>query len=118
MSSPVRISDEEMAEVRRAAQLNQRSISAQVEYWVKLGRAAERSPGMTMSRVEAALRGLQPINEIELTEAEQDDLLMRVGEGPMSAETQAFYQSLLEDDLATGTDENGEWIGVRDWGAP
>lgn len=71
-----------------------------------------------MSRVEAALRGLQPLDEIELTEAEQDEFLMRVGEGPMSAETQALYQRLLEDDLATGTDENGEWVGIRDWGEP
>ena len=41
---------------RAAAKLHSRSIAGQVEHWVRIGRAIERSKSFSLDRVEAALR--------------------------------------------------------------
>lgn len=43
MSMPVKLSDELVLSARREAALTERSITAQIEYWAKLGRALERA---------------------------------------------------------------------------
>lgn len=43
MSMPVKLSDELVLSARREAALVERSITAQIEYWAKLGRALERA---------------------------------------------------------------------------
>jgi hypothetical protein len=107
MSNAVRISEAEMAELRRAAELNNRSVSGQAEYWMRLGRAAERNPTMTMSRIEAALRGLQPADPGDLDEGELDALLDGLADGPLTAQGQAFYDKVNADGLGVGIADDG-----------
>ena len=52
----VKISTPIVEHARAAAKLHSRSISGQVEHWVRIGRAIERSPGYDHARIEAALR--------------------------------------------------------------
>lgn len=51
MGQPVKLSDELVQDAREIGDVSQRSIAGQIEYWARLGRAAERS-----LRAEEALR--------------------------------------------------------------
>ena len=55
MGMPVKLSDDLVRAARRAASESRRSITAQVEYWASVGRAAERSMPRTV--VGALARG-------------------------------------------------------------
>lgn len=110
MSNAVRISDAEMTELRRAAELNNRSISGQAEYWMRLGRAAEQNPTMTMTRIEAALRGLQPVDPGELDDDEHDELLLSLAKAPLTPQGQAFYEKLAGDGLGVGIADDGTLV--------
>jgi hypothetical protein len=41
MSQPVKISDELIGNARRIAEIAERSIAGQIEFWAQLGRAIE-----------------------------------------------------------------------------
>jgi hypothetical protein len=110
MSNAVRISDAEMAALRRAAKLNNRSLSGQAEYWMRLGRAAEQNPTMTMSRIEAALRGLQPVDPGTLDDDEHAALLLGIARGPLTPQGQAFYDKMATDGLGVGMTEDGTLV--------
>ncbi len=107
MSNAVRISEAEMAELRRAAELNNRSVSGQAEYWMRLGRAAERNPTMTMSRIEAALRGLQPVDPGDLDDDEHDEFLLGLAKAPLTPQGEAFYEKMAADGLGVGIADDG-----------
>ncbi|MGE0315923.1 MAG: hypothetical protein AB7P21_30270 [Lautropia sp.] len=110
MNHAVRISEAEMVELRRAAELNNRSIAGQAEYWMRLGRAAERNPEMTMSRIEAALRGLAPVDPGALDDDEFDQLMTGIGKTPPSADARAFYQRMNEQGIGVGMDDDGNLV--------
>lgn len=59
----IKISDQVHDEVRRASNVMSRSINAQAEFWIKIGRLAERNPTLTFSE----------IIQIELDKAAADD---------------------------------------------
>jgi hypothetical protein len=107
MSNAVRISEAEMAELRRAAELNNRSVSGQAEYWMRLGRAAERTPTMTMSRIEAALRGLQPVDPGDLDDDEHDEFLLGLAKAPLTPQGEAVYEKMTADGLGVGIADDG-----------
>ncbi|GEK09546.1 hypothetical protein PPE03_17950 [Pseudoalteromonas peptidolytica] len=52
----VKISDELHDEVREASTVMSRSINAQAEFWIKVGRLAEENPTMTFIEIIAAER--------------------------------------------------------------
>ncbi|RRS08692.1 hypothetical protein EAG18_10885 [Pseudoalteromonas sp. J010] len=52
----VKISDELHDEVREASTVMSRSINAQAEFWMKVGRLAEENPTMTFIEIIAAER--------------------------------------------------------------
>ncbi|MBJ7551719.1 ParD-like family protein [Marinomonas ostreistagni] len=47
----IKISDDVHNDVRRASQVMSRSINAQAEFWIKIGRLAERNPTMSFSEI-------------------------------------------------------------------
>lgn len=54
---------------RAAAKLHSRSISGQVEHWVRIGRAIEQSKSYDLERIEAALRAEFPYDDLNADEA-------------------------------------------------
>jgi hypothetical protein len=63
MGQPVKLSDEIILDARRTAELTQRSIAGQIEFWAQLGRAIE--PLLEGSRAMALRRAgaLRPLSE-------------------------------------------------------
>src|SRR3546814_17268883 len=56
-TSSIRLSDTIVAQARRDADTFNRTISGQIEYWVRLDQAVESVPGFDMRRVRSALDG-------------------------------------------------------------
>src|SRR6058998_3303234 len=63
MSQPVKISDELIRDARLTAEIAERSIAGQIEFWAQLGRAIE--PLLEGTRVLALRRAgaIQPLSE-------------------------------------------------------
>ena len=102
MAHTIRISDEEMKILRDAAKIHSRSIAKQVEHWLRLGRAAERSDEYSFERVELALKAQLSIDE--LTGAEQEAYMKEfhkrmINFGP---EIEAAYAKLGDEARAVG----------------
>ncbi len=47
----IKISDEVHDEVRKSCHVMSRSINAQAEFWIKMGRLAELNPTLTFSEI-------------------------------------------------------------------
>jgi hypothetical protein len=58
----IKISDEVHDEVRKSCQVMSRSINAQAEFWIKMGRLAELNPTLTFSELI--------VNELESANAD------------------------------------------------
>lgn len=85
MSQAVKIPKTEMKKaLRDAARLSSRSISVPAEHGLRIGRAMERDPQVGRSRVEIALRGLEPVSLDSLAESEQDAGLPRWKPAPQA----------------------------------
>jgi hypothetical protein len=63
MSQPVKLSDALVLDARLAAEVQERSIAGQIEYWAKLGKAVEHL--LKVPQVQALRRNaeLQPLSE-------------------------------------------------------
>ena len=68
MAQSVKLADDVMAAVRKAAELHSRSVAGQLTHWVRLGRAIELSGAYDHARVTAALEGR--LDTVELREEE------------------------------------------------
>lgn len=68
MFSTIKISESAKQLAAQAAAVNSRSISAQIEHWMKIGRAIEQSPDFSYERVQKALSA--ELNQDELSEEE------------------------------------------------
>jgi len=67
-STAVKISSELVASARQESAVWSRSMTQQIEYWARLGRALERSPSVSLSRVQAALQAELPFDELNADE--------------------------------------------------
>jgi hypothetical protein len=67
-STAVKISSELVASARQVSAVWSRSMTQQIEYWARLGRALERSPSVSMSRVQTALQGQLEFDELNADE--------------------------------------------------
>ena len=65
MAHTIRISDEDMVVLRRESKVTCRTIAGQVAYWMKIGRAIEKSPNFDYSRVIKALEGIMLYDDLE-----------------------------------------------------
>lgn len=103
----VKLSTAILDDVRREAEIFNRSVSAQVEHWLLLGRAMENSPGASMDRVRAALAGQTTFEK--LTTLEQTAFLEQFG-AEFDAETKEAYAELGRRVGAVGRDEKGRLV--------
>jgi hypothetical protein len=110
MAHAVKISDTEYEAAREAAAVNSRSLSGQVEHWIRIGRAVERNPAIAYSRIEQALRGL--LAPSELSDEEQEEYLDRLGDkmGEVSSEEAAFWADRDRRGLGVGLDDAGKLV--------
>jgi hypothetical protein len=68
MSTVVRISDELANVDRHRSKVEQRSMTAQLEYWVKIGMAGEDNPNMTFALLKEIMIAR---SEIESSQGEE-----------------------------------------------
>ncbi|MDB5826226.1 MAG: hypothetical protein JWQ73_446, partial [Variovorax sp.] len=95
---------------RDAARVNSRSISGQAEHWIRIGRAIERDPAIGYSKVEMALRGLEPLALDSLGEADQDAFIERLGNVPATAAEQDFWRKRQRQGLGVGLDDQDKLV--------
>lgn len=57
MAQSIKISDELMTEVRQEAELQGRTLAAQLEHWVRIGKAIEMSKNFSYAQINAILTG-------------------------------------------------------------
>lgn len=79
MGTPLKVSDSLFTVAKKEAQATQRSITAQVEHWARLGRAAEVIlPHRELLALKEAGELLTPASSSPVQPQEVHDLLMRV----------------------------------------
>ena len=82
MPHTVKLSDTDIVEQARAESARQsRSLAAQITHWARIGRALERSPRFSLTRVHAVLEG-------------------RASPDALSAEEQAVWFDRFHEDIA------------------
>ena len=109
--APVRVSAATMKSARAEAVISGRSVSSQVDYWARLGRAVEHSPAFDRNRVNAALAG--KLGAEELSDEETEVFLDQLGEAMETQETasgKAFWAKLKAEGGGVGVDEAGRLV--------
>jgi hypothetical protein len=106
----VKLSSAFVDEVRQEASLLHRSVGAQLEYWARLGRAVENTPGFGVDRVRRALDGRLTLEALSI-EA-QDAVFDQLGDqfDTPSAELKAHYAELGRREGAVGADARGRLV--------
>lgn len=106
----VKLSGDFVDQARREAEVVHRSVGAQVEYWARLGRAVENTPGFGIHKVRQALDGRLTLDGLSRSEQDQAlDALAAEFETP-SAETRAYYADLGAREGAVGDDGKGRLV--------
>lgn len=107
----IKLSSLFVGEARREAEMLHRSVGAQVEYWAKLGRALENTPGFSLERVREALEGKLSIATPPAIEDRQAFFtdLSAVFDSPDAA-TRDYFAALGARDGAVGTDGEGQVV--------
>ncbi|WP_040502722.1 ParD-like family protein [Idiomarina xiamenensis] len=62
----VKISDTLHEEVRKTSAVMERSINAQAEFWLKIGRLAEQNPSLTYEQILALEMRAQAVTSVRL----------------------------------------------------
>ena len=68
MPTAVRISDYLVKKARSRSRALNRSLSGQIEYWVKIGEIAEENPDLTFSFIQDILIGLEEIKNHDMSQ--------------------------------------------------
>ena len=68
MPTPVRISDELIAEAKKYSRIDHRSITGQIEHWAKIGKCAEENPDLPYSLIKEILIGIEELDQDEKSE--------------------------------------------------
>jgi len=66
-SIAVRLSEEIVQEAKKYAKIESRSVPKQIEYWVKIGKAAQDNPDLPISFIEGAFKARKEIERGECT---------------------------------------------------
>lgn len=69
----IKISDQVHDDVRRSATVMSRSINAQAEFWIKMGRLAERNPTLSFAEIIQ-----MELDKADLADGEQDDTVQAI----------------------------------------
>lgn len=67
-NSPMRVDPELAASARSTAKHMSRSLSQQIAHWARIGRELERSPGVTVTAVQAVLEGASDYDALNTQE--------------------------------------------------
>lgn len=110
MGAAVKISDTEMMAIREAAALQSRSIAGQAEHWLRLGRAVERDPRFSYSKIEEALKGLVDVDLLTTEEQEEYFDRFEVLLSKPSAEAETFFEERRRLGLGVGMNEAGSIV--------
>ncbi len=68
MATAVRISDRLAREARLVSAVDDRSVTSQIEHWVKIGKCAEENPDLTYRMIKEILMGIGELEEGESSE--------------------------------------------------
>ena len=68
MSSPVRISEKLIREAKILSKFENRSLTGQIEHWVRIGKIAEENPDLTYKLIKEILVGLSELEHGESSE--------------------------------------------------
>jgi len=114
----IQLSDEVMNDVKKAANIQRRSMDDQAEFWLRLGRLVETSPQFNYEKVREALQGLVNPDDLSVDENE----LYNIGflstfkiddkNKPKSLDPKKY----TADGNFTGIDENGRLWGYDEKG--
>ena len=105
MTPEIKISDTEMLSVQEAAVANARTFSAQIEHWLRLGRAAESRASKGDTLVAQALLAQRPISS--LNAAQQEQYLNRLSKETLTPTPQEDALWAARDAAGVGIDEHG-----------
>ena len=106
----VKLSGDFVDQARREAEVVHRSVGAQVEYWARLGRAVENTPGFGIEKVRQALDGQLKLEAGTAAEQDQAFEAMSAEFDAPSAATRAYYAELGRRPGAVGLDERGRLV--------
>ena len=68
MSTAVKLSEELVIAARSEAERMSRSMTQQIEHWARVGRAVERTPGVSLDAVRQALVAARPFDSLNAEE--------------------------------------------------
>jgi hypothetical protein len=68
MSKAIRVSDELIRNARLYSNVDNRSVTGQIEYWAKIGRCVEENPDLTYNLIREILIGLEELDQGECSE--------------------------------------------------
>jgi hypothetical protein len=68
VSTAVKLSDELVTAARSEAERMSRSMTQQIEHWARVGRAVERTPGVSLDAVRQALTAGLPFDSLNAEE--------------------------------------------------
>jgi hypothetical protein len=68
MSQAIKLPDELLEQVRRAASINSRSVAKQIEFWSRIGKVAEENPDLPYGFIRQVLISKQEAEDGELSE--------------------------------------------------
>ena len=68
MAKAVRVSDDLVMAARKFSRVENRSITGQIEHWVKIGKCAEENPDLTYELIKEILLGIEEFEQGEFSE--------------------------------------------------
>jgi hypothetical protein len=68
MSTAIRVSDQLVKKARVISSVENRSLTGQIEYWVKIGKCAEENPDLTFNLIKEILIGVEELEDGQGTE--------------------------------------------------
>jgi hypothetical protein len=68
MSTAIRVSDQLVKKARVISTVENRSLTGQIEYWVKIGKCAEENPDLTFNLIKEILIGVEELEDGQGTE--------------------------------------------------
>lgn len=61
MTIAIKISDSLITEAKIHSKVNNRSLTEQIEFWVKIGKCSEENPDLTYDQIKDILLGLEEL---------------------------------------------------------
>lgn len=110
MAQSVKLADDVMADIRKAAAMQSRSVAGQITHWVNIGRAIETSSSFDYAHVTAALSG--QMSPDALTAEEQEVWFEQFASAMTepSAPEETFYEARRRLGQGVGLSDTGDLV--------